>query len=141
MKEYTFKENSWHMRVANFGVRRIYPRYGTDICEYIQAFIAGAFVALMSFVFVCLMIMWTGAAVYDIVQSILHGGKLTYPAFMFVFLVGGLAVTLGLIAGIIYLRDRYQNMPKSELAEPGFVKLAYRKFKHKTCVKIKFEGV
>lgn len=151
MLAFDLKQDSWHMRVANFGNVRIgeyMKREGTDICTYTRAFMIGA--ALLTFCIIALSLFAT------LIVSGLYGifayffGSLAEMPPESVMLIG-VVIGLSLLASLItittkisdYRREkRHKAYKDSTLGlpppTPGFLTLAYRKFKDKTCFKINF---
>lgn len=151
MLAFDLKQDSWHMRVANFGNVRIgeyMKREGTDICTYTRAFMIG-FVLLTASVFVAgAFALWFIMALYGIFAYFF--GSLAEMPPESVMLIG-VVIGLSLLASLItittkisdYRREkRHKAYKDSTLGlpppTPGFLKLAYMKFKDKTCFKINF---
>lgn len=124
---------SWHLWLANFGEKRIYPNCGTDICEYTRAVLAGSFWALVAGTFILLGTSWVGFSLYDIALAIFTGSVLLPYTIIFLMLLG--AFTL-LIAVAAY--RAWRNSQPFEGGPPPFGTVVYRKFKDKTCFRIKF---
>ena len=139
MKTYTLKKDSWHYWLASFGDElRMYSVY--DICSYIRAMLVGSFqllfvtvVVLFVTVVVCLI---GGAILYSIgnlFSWLFLGYQLSQLTLMFFALLAGL-IGAGIIIAFI---EASKNRVKT--TEPGFVRLAYRRFKEKTCSLVEFE--
>ena len=127
---------SWHLWLANFGEKRIYPNLGTDICEYTRAVLAGSFWAVVAGTFITLFTVWVGFSLYDIALAIFTGSALSPYAIIFLMLLGAFAL---LIAVAAYKAWRKEQPVKDEPPKPpSFTKVVYRKFKDKTCFRIKF---
>lgn len=141
MLEFTLKEKSWHMWLANFGGTRIGSyerRCGTDICSYIRAVFWGS-MALLALTMACLAFAtMIGATLYNYYSIIFNGFEEVWGVTVLVTLVlFCLAfITLGVYLQEKYKEWRWKNPVKSK--PPGFTKLAYRKFKDKTCFKVNF---
>jgi hypothetical protein len=127
---------SWHLWLANFGENRIRPEWGTDICEYTRAVLAGTFWAVVSFSILFAVGSWALFSIYDIVNMIITGQTIEKITMVF---FGGVAV-LSLLLGIIALKIWWERRPVKEAPAkpPSFPKVVYRKFKDKTCFRIKF---
>lgn len=142
MKEYNLKMDSWHRWVANFGDRRVGS--STDICAYTRAFLVGSF---WLFVVGCLAsagIGFVGIVLWNIIDMIFNGAGILPPTVV----TFGVILTLGVLFIFMstkeIIQERRWEQEKADIAagivrEPGFVALAYRKFKDKTCFKIKFD--
>lgn len=135
MKEYSLSKNSWHYKLANFGMG--YNQYRidteTDICSYIRAVLVGTFVfAFLTCVFAGLG-GWVAFSVYSIVGYFIWGMAISPFAWTLLFVVGGLFGGAAAVTGGVVIREKLDEQ------EPGFIRLAYQKFKNKTCVKIKLE--
>jgi len=81
-------------------------------------------------------IAWVGGSIYNIYDMIANGaGLMPWTGVLLVMLF-----SFGVAAGIITYREwsaeRNRNQPEPE---PGFIKLAYRKVKNKTCARINFK--
>lgn len=128
---------SWHLWLANFGEERINPAWGTNICEYTRAMLAGAFWATFAFTFIGLFTIWTGYTLYDIYLAIFAGGEMIPPTKIYIGLVIGILA----IVAIAALKHWINNRPIKDAPPkpPSIVKVVYRKVKDKTCFRIKFQ--
>lgn len=139
--EFTLKKDSWHFWVANFMTKRIRPEWneGNDICSYTRAFFAGLFWLAMAAVFGVGGVCWVGASLWSIFSYLfLNNTELGFYAQLFLFVVGTLISFIAIIAAHVKIREYRDEHPAKE-KPPGFVKLAYRKFKDKTCFRLNFE--
>jgi hypothetical protein len=135
MKTLKLNKNSWHYKFASFYDKDV--KYGTDICSYTRTLFFGFL--LYSFLFSVAGFI-AGCLLYTIGSWIayLFGYPLNdiVPAFTIVyglaFIMIGVCVYLSQLEQRSWVRD---EKPK----EPGFIKLAYRSWKEKFCVKIDFE--
>lgn len=127
---------SWHLWLANFGDKRIDPAWGTDICEYTRAVIAGTFWASVVFVLGGLFLFWTGYTFYDVYQAIFNDVDMVPPTKIYLFLLGALV----LLVCAAVLKELWDNRPVKNAPPkpPSFAKVVYRKVKDKTCFRIKF---
>jgi hypothetical protein len=127
---------SWHLWLANFGAKRIWPECGTDICEYTRAVMSGTLWFSIVVFFITLMASWVGFSLYDIAMAIFAGDKITPPTVIFVMVVIALLMTAAAMA----FKEWYENRPVKDgpPVPPSFPKVVYRKFKDKTCFRIKF---
>jgi len=125
---------SWHLWLANFGEKRIYPNCGTDICEYTRAVMVGSFWALVAGTFITLGTLWVGFSFYDIALAIFTGSALLPYSIIFLMLVGAFV----LLVTIVAYKEWRKMQPSEPPKPPSFTAVAYRKFKDKTCFRIKF---
>jgi hypothetical protein len=148
MRELTYSTKSWHYQLAdNVGYRPerdwdTGERNFGDLCSYWRHVVGG--MLLIAF----LMVLFTGVAwvsvnfLFGLVFSAIYGVWLVNTAgeiALFFLTVG--AFLLLLFKGIpmmwmSFQRYRY-NHPRPK-KEDGFVKEAYKSWKEKTCVKVKF---
>lgn len=151
MKEFTLNANAWHFRLANYGQTRIDDydvEYGMDICTYVRAVLRGLLSVLFTVVITVGLTAWVGYSIYDIYQIIAGGPKEVSPgtaifvAVIAAIIIAGTMAVLGVTVREATYRYRDYSRDKQTTCkenQPGFIKLAYRKFKDKTCFKIKFE--
>lgn len=155
MKEYTFSNKSWHFKLANVGVQRVWDFEQIDICSYIRKVLAGAIVfsvMVAGFSF----IVWVfgfgyitlGIWLFDCFST----GVVTAPnpiaglvglgtlLVLFAYIVIGIKSLLNKAIDkfVDYtLKDWQPQVVKEK--EPSFITLAYRKFKDKTCFRVNFK--
>lgn len=134
MKAFNLSKDSWHFYVANFGSKRIWVEDGSDICEYTRAVFAGSFLVLLSCACALLGVTWVGCSVYNLYDMMFGNGVLEIYTALLLFMVGMLTVFIS----IAVFMDWFNSRPEKPEVEPGFVKLAYRKFKNKTCFRLDF---
>lgn len=151
MKEFTLNKKSWHYWLANFGTTRMgsYERkYGTDICHYIRSVIKGLFLFTIAMAICSALALWVGNAIYEIALYLIKGAELGEPTKFFIVFGGATVITLtilltvyGAVTGTQTLmrKQRERRWEQGNPDEPGFLTLAYHKFKEKSCFKIKFE--
>lgn len=137
MKEFTLKKDSWHYKAAQFGGPRVCSE--TDICEYVRAVIKGGTL----FLFLACFGLWLGGSLLYALGNLFGFLFLDYELTRFatgVLLVAGgilgffATVLIGVAIKVKF--QEWQDEQSAEDKEPGFVKLAYTKFKDKTCFKI-----
>lgn len=139
------KRNSWHFWLANFGYSRMRWVDEIDFCTYFRYVVFGLSHLFVLCVLVALISIWGIFSFYDLYQWIVHGITMRDPCLLFI----GLIAFIGLVMGISWSHDKYYewretleydcDQPKAPPKEPGFFTLAYRKFKQKTCFKVKVE--
>jgi hypothetical protein len=139
MKAFTLNSDSWHFRLANYGERRIWSDEETDICEYTRAVLKGALTMFALGLFIALMAFWVSASLYNIFELVFKDG-VEFQPWTVIFLT--LSFALMVTTGIVAFKEWYEKRPRKDEPEqePGFVKLAYRKFKDKTCARIEFKN-
>lgn len=134
--KHTLRSNSWHFHLANFcAVNDIHPNDNVNICEYIRRVFRGILL-------VCFMGILVFAILFDTIYSIAN-------VFSVMFLDGYemqpvTYVTLFLYSMVGYMayKDHRENIARNRTepeTPPGFLKLAYRKFKEKTCFIVSFK--
>lgn len=132
MKTFKLSKNSWHYWLASFGDDlRMYSVY--DICSYVRAMLVGSFQLLFVTAVICLI---GGAILYSIGNAfswLFLGYKLSELTIAISALFAGLIGAAVIISAI----EASKNTVKK--TEPGFVRLAYRRFKEKTCSLVEFE--
>lgn len=150
MKAFTLKENSWHFWLVNFGGKRIKASWGeTDICEYTRCFLKGLFWFIIASLAIGAISAYVVASLVNLFATMFLGYILAPWTISFLMIIGaiGLAWVAISVSEILSLRREEQYRKIRELKdkgewvppEPGFLKLMYRKFKDKTCVRIKIE--
>lgn len=132
MKPFELSSNSWHYKIANFGEQRT-GWEEDDICHYIRSFIFGGFWALVVLFFA----LGAGSAYLFSIGNVLGWMFLGYLLEPFsVLVLGATLMIVGGVAIAVWWIERQHNKKEEE---PGVVGLAYRRFKDKTCVRIKFK--
>lgn len=132
MKAFVLDSNSWHFWLANHGEIRIWDDCETDICEYTRAVLKGFGWLLMQGLGIILGITWVGGVFYNVYEIFFEGAKVA-PWTLITF-----SVMLGILIAAAWLsyKEWKDTQPKKE---PGFIGLAYTKFKDKTCARIEFK--
>lgn len=145
MKSFTLNTNSWHFKLAE--IAGVSKRRHDDFCSYFRKVAMGAFLFTLM---IALSVAET-ACVADffawIVAGVQSGFVEPRPGTVIFFCELAIAAVLGLIY-LFATWDEKRNERKWQqrcdptfvAPEPGFVKLAYRKFKDKTCFQINFVG-
>lgn len=132
MREFVLKKNSWHYKIANFMHGNADCCY--DICSYTRRF----FIGLFFLIFVTAALILIGGVVLFGIGNIFGWLFLGYQFDVLSSVVIGFVLG-GLIVYTIEAVKSYRNKPSFIKKDPGFVGLVYRKFKDKTCTRIKFE--
>lgn len=145
MMTHTIKRDSWHFKLQNFGAAdHYYGNKETDICTYTRRVIRGASLFLL----VCSLALFGGYCVGDFMYwlytCLMYGHiEMTLGAFMTVTVLGMTACGL-VAAAMLYTHNKYEEYKYAKMEsrghvepEPSFMQLAYRKFKDKTCFKLK----
>jgi uncharacterized membrane protein len=131
MKTLTFKENSWHHRLAKMGG---FDWSCGDICSYTRKVMMGALGAILVSALALILLYLAVHMVMGIGFSLWYG--------MFLFTDAGFAglvvvSIVSLVTGIFFLSDRLQKYNlENQYNDPGFVKTAYRSWKEKYCARI-----
>lgn len=132
MKSYKLKKDSWHYWLASFGDEyRVYRL--DDICGYIRAVIHGAFLLLLMGIIISILGGTSAFALGNLFSWLFLGYELSGVTVIYSAVITGLIGAAIVIISIEHLKE------KSDRNNPGFVRLAYRKFKDKTCSKVEFE--
>lgn len=149
---FTLNPNSWHFWVANFTTRRVWIEDGSDICSYTRAFLTGlGWLALASFG-VALGIAFVVVGLWNTVDFLFYGAPLYPTTAMLWALVAVFGVVASGVAYTDYRERKIQEEIEREREEflrtgikppekqPGFIRLAFRKFKDKTCFRLEFKS-
>lgn len=140
MKPFKIKRNSWHFWLAKQGGFNEYS--SQDICTYLRRMIAGSLnvtlkAALAAFALAAAgLILWS---LWEALWWLFAGSGTASNAAQC-----GLAILVIVAASILFialvrLRWWWNSRRVQQLKEPGFITLAYRSVKDKTCVKIELE--
>lgn len=138
MTPYTLSDRSWIYRLANFGHCRIY--YQTDICTLLRAIAAGAFALLLIATAASLLITIITVSLWNTFYMIVEGAEVLPTTIVFYGVLGAVVVIV-IVEQFRRMIRYYRNKRRQEVPvpkEPGFISLAYQKFKNKTCVRIQF---
>ena len=144
MMEFELNATSWHFWLANFAHKRV-STYGSDICSYTRAVLLGLFWFILFSTAGVLFVAGTGVTLYEGYQFFAEGVKVSLVAELMIMLwsiIFVLIFTLLFTAGIVeYVIPAAQRAVQSVSTpdKPSFLRLAYRKFKDKTCFQIKFK--
>lgn len=135
MKQYVLKKDSLHFKIASFDNR--FAEHCNDICDYIRTFSIGLAKIMILLVLVTGFIGYFLYGIGNIIGVLLYGYEL-HPAAM---VPPGVVLALVIVGSIAKLKEYLDNRDRAPEVhkEPGFVKLAYRKFKDKTCARIVLE--
>ncbi len=131
MNSYTLKCNSWHYWLA---VKGGLWNHDTDICTYIRKVIVG-FVKVTFMSLITLgMILLFGFGLYEIVTWAFFNQVVSFAGLV----TAGSIIAFGFLFIAGYASLVISNITEKEYnKEPGFITLAYRKFKDKTCVRVR----
>lgn len=153
MKTETVNVNSWHYRLATtYGPVSTWrlARGEADFCSYLR----GVFLGLLLVFFITAMgsiltVGLIGMPMIYVVSSILELGWHFPPAEVGIFLVFDLAIAIFGFFMWFHLSGNFAKTVNAVIIalgknatekyvekEPGFVSLAYRKFKEKTCFRL-----
>jgi hypothetical protein len=138
MKSFKLNVKSWHGWLYNFGRDwdRLRPGESVDLCSYIRGVFFHSLLVLFLGGALSLMVFGSIAAFAN-VFSWLFLGYILEPAAV---VVVGIYASIGALAAFLHYKQKRDeaNYDKPK-PPPGFVKLAYSKFKEKTCAMIEFE--
>ena len=155
MKEYTFSSKSWHYKLANVGVQRVWDFEEIDICSYIRKVLAGALVFVAAFFGATAIAIFFGYGFITLGMwfvDCLTSGNWVLPnpiaglilftilLIVFGFIIVGVRILLekAIDKFVDYtIEHRHPQLVKEK--EPSFIAAAYRKFKDKTCFRINFK--
>jgi hypothetical protein len=144
----TFDRNSWHGRLYTKYTADSWAIKGnTNICSYIRGVIRGFIWAI---VIASVVGCYLGALAATIISVYFGQFDMENPLTTVTVIITSAAAIVGSAIGIAYLLSMWQDNnygdvlreklglnPKVHVyKEPGFLKLAYRKFKEKTCFKV-----
>lgn len=145
MKSYTLNNKSWHFYLASEWGRKIYIEDGPiDICTYIRRVLSGLAKFILIGIFMSLIIgLFIGIE-----------GSFLYAGYQMLFgdlstlnnHVQGLAccgVVINLVLAFasikIWMQENNIEITLPRPQESGFLSLAYKKFKSKTCFMVEFK--
>lgn len=155
MQSLKFNKDAWHYRVARWGGLK---GYNTDVCSYTRRFLLGSFVLLIMTLFTCLVLtplVIFGAHFFlrNFFASTLIDVS-TIVCTIYLGVLTGLAMFITsrkiydkckeaarqakykAIADGTYVEPPPKVKKIKPPKEPGFVKVAYRSWKQKYCVRI-----
>jgi hypothetical protein len=142
MMKHDIQFGSWHMWLANFGIDPyVKLRKGStiDICSYIRMVWTGFFKLAGIVLLITAAVGWTLFSIGNLIGWLFYGYLLEVVTIFNIIL---LLVFFGLFVAFAishackeYQLDKYWKTiyRKGKKPEPGFIVLAYRKFKEKTC--------
>jgi len=150
--EFELDTKSWHFKLANFGTRRIREwRDDNDFCSYVRAVFWGFFWFTLAVTGALAIIGMTGNMVYELITRVgtelllSDLAKFTLLTYVAITGIGLMLFSMFLLFEKVipalrtaYVKACYGSYEKRN-GPPSFFTLAYRKFKEKTCFKIKFK--
>ena len=134
------KQNSWHFKLAKFAGMYSFSGMKTDFCSYFWSVIFGVGKILLWTLAIFVSCVLFVGSYYELYMWYFHGVKMSEGAITVVILttsVAGAVLTVFLLMKYLHYRDEHKK--EYERKEPGFLLQSYRKFKHKTCIKIEIE--
>lgn len=148
----TFNKDTWHFWIAkNFSTYSSYNAGHQNICAYSQLVAAGLVLFLATFIIGAAAAYLLSCAIVTLVVFVLHAFHVCPNFFQFItscsyILIPGIATLITttillFLAGIDYVMRYMDNRPtqKKNDATMSFLGQAYKSFKDKTCIPIKFE--
>jgi hypothetical protein len=141
MKSYTLNSKSWHFWLASEWGGRIYVEDGIDICSYIRRVISGFFkmigAGIMAALFIGLILAGEGSFLYAAYQLLFGDVSLITES---VGTLAAIAAALNVLLLIGSVKAWIEGNDVSlSVPTPGFISLAAKKFKSKTCFMINFK--
>lgn len=145
MKSVTFNRKSWHFWLATKVAD--YSEESEDFCAYVRSVLFGAAMIFLMASFVAFCLYAIGREFHSLytcviagwfgIQAVCSYGDFEKAALGVESVIGGFMLIAFLAIKYVNWRDerKYKNRDK----EPGFVKIAYRNFKEKTCKKVEFK--
>ena len=132
MKAIELNKDSWHYKLASRANPYFYSRGEEDICSYTKY----VFLGFLEIILISFVVLLLGGFTVNFFYSCYTWLFLNQPfnefAVVFGCVVGGL---LNACAIAYFCNNAKEKMSHTE---PGFVRLAYRSWKDKFCVKITF---
>lgn len=150
--EFELKTNSWHFWLANFGWRRVREwRDDNDFCSYTRAFLKGLLLFIVVYGLALIGVGLTINMLYELYEFFINGIELSvFAEIAYVCYISSFGIfSIMLIAWFIAEKaiptgvQAYQKVmygKRKQERPPTFLALLYRKFKDKTCFKIKFKS-
>ena len=148
MKQHIFTKDSWHYQLASLGSTLIEGEYRVDFCTYLRAMLK----AVIGIAFILLISIFTLVTCVNCVSNLLAWVVYCFVNLDLVFPDPEAVISLffGVVALIFYFgktvarkiteyRDTHPRNYVYKKKEPSFLKVAYQKFKSKTCFYIDFE--
>lgn len=152
MMEFELNANSWHFYLANYGARRIREwRDDNDFCSYMRAVIKGLMLFTIVYGLALFAIGLTLNMLYEFYGFFINDVQLSVWAEC-TYMIYGIAFAMCAILFFMWftaekaipaIAQTWRNVAygkRKEERPPTFLGLAYRKFKDKTCFKIKFKS-
>lgn len=142
MKEFEINTKSLHYRLATvYGGYDSYYR-GSDICSYTRHIMMG----LLGILCLIILLSFLSFALFDIVVgtifSIIAGMFIMGPIGQILLIIMTAIIITFLLAGMVsVIKNKYYEYKnkKNSAPEPdGFIKTAYKSWKDKYCIKVKF---
>lgn len=132
----TLNSKSWHFWLANFcAENNIWDTDTIDICKYTRRVVRGIFLLAVFGIIVAVFGFTTLYSIGNVFSVIFLDGYEMQPITWFMMILYS-------IVGYCVFRD-YQDTQKRKqpkiAKDPGFLTLAYRKFKEKTCFMVNFK--
>lgn len=135
MKTFELKRDSWHYKAADFGSSFGVPRE-TDICRYFWLVLRG----VLLFTFAATVLVGIGGvlgfSIANGLMSLFFGWELLPISVIGLSIISGFFAVIGYVVCYRYFKDKIRSIENKPVEESGFVTLAYRKFKDKTCARI-----
>lgn len=145
MKQLNFKCDSWHYKLAKFV--GYYIEYDSDeqsgdICGYTRAVLFGCMLFLLGFGCMVVLLMGVVHLLMGLAFSLAYGAWImtTLGEITLFFSIVGLSLAISTI--VMDKLHKWINTPRNHhkaSVPDGFIKSAYKSWKNKYCVRIKFD--
>lgn len=147
MKELVFNTDSWHYKFAKWGGYN-QNLHGSDICAYTRRVLLSFFFAALIFLGIVVAAFAVVDIVFGLIFSIIAGAWIMGEVGSFTLVVVSIIMVLvGCFCLSEYIkekrceaRERRYNKNRNKVVEDSFLIHAYKSWKEKYCVKIKFVG-
>lgn len=143
MKAFELSHDSWHMKLANFGKSewsRIDEGDRIDFCSYSRRVMWGAILSAGAILGATAVVGWIGFSIWNVIAWFIYGTAIMFPTGMFLIGTGTIVGIIAIFGAKQYVSDKISDkiddikrQHRIQNKQPGFFKLAYRKFKDKTC--------
>lgn len=133
MKPFTISKSSWHYSLVKMTKDWSSGQTEINICQYIGAVFRGMLLWFVAFALILAFAIPFCYTLYSVFMRIFYGVPMPDFVVACISIVIGVAiVTSAAIVAVLSKEYMYEK-------EPGLFRLAYSKFKNKTCFKLKIE--
>lgn len=140
------KKTDWHYKLANFGSKRVWGGYDINFCNYFWCVVFGALHLIALIIGIAIASLLVFGSLYEFYMWCVYNNPMSEGAITVIVILFTTITTLS-IGYCIYKylsltedsREEKRRVKREQVKEPSFFEMAYRKFKDKTCFKIKVE--